>query len=124
MATLPLGQNRNNNLYRKIDNRWQICGEIRENLSYNHFSFYNDGSLLGFRTLEKIEIDGIPCMKKKEIVLYPDGSLYKFFLAKGFKIEGKNYKKREHVFFDENGKIAKFQYRPEILNEYERRIFY
>ena len=44
-------------------------------------SFYNGGELWKFRPVSDVEIDGILCSCKHEIVLYPDGSLMTCFLA-------------------------------------------
>ena len=87
-----------------------------------HINFYNDGRLQGFKPVEDIEIDGIPCGvgKKNNISLYPDGSLWTCYLAEDFEIEGKYFQEGSQIIFDEGGKA--FEYSRELNLEIMKRL--
>lgn len=92
-------------------------------LEVYHINFYNDGSLLGFKPVDDIEIDGIPCgggKKNNDISLYPDSSLWTCYLAEDLEIEGKYFQEGSQIIFDEGGKA--FEYSRELYLEIRKRL--
>ena len=73
-----------------------------------HVNFYNEGQLEGFKPVNDIEIDSIPCKGGKKdswVVLYPDGRLKRCNLSKDIEINAKQYMKGTELNLDEKGNI-------------------
>jgi hypothetical protein len=72
-------------------------------------SFYNDGSLMSFKTEGDMEINGIPCKggpKGSDIILYPDGRLLSCYLSRDFMSGDTEYRVGTRILVDLEGRIG------------------
>lgn len=88
-------------------------------------TFYNDGSLMAFKTDTDVEINGIPCKggpKDSDMILYPDGTLLSCFLSREITLDGNEYPEGSRILVNRKGGISpmKTEHYLEIMRSIRR----